>query len=153
MTVQDYMIEKLDSTENQDRREWMTIGCDWAYFICKFLQARRQVEILPEEIIATKLYARSNEIERRALEMVCRDPNPLVRATPEGEQRLREADNWFDAYVDGKYLGHANWVAQLNAIPDQIAERQRFDSHHFKVVYPSPEIFQWIWKPRPEANS
>ena len=143
------MAEVFEFREDRERRVWSENGCDWGYFIVRFLQGQRRAEITPEEITQTKLYARCDELERRALEMVCANPNPLVNVTPDDECRLRERDSWLVDFVDRKTLGHQDWIEQLLSIPAAAAERQTFDSAYFFTQYPQPRLFAWIFNPRP----
>jgi hypothetical protein len=112
-----------------------------------FLQGQRRLEIQPSEIVKTQLYFRSDDFEKRALEMVCQSDREMQPSLDDARQ-LRTLDNFLCDYVDGRTLGHADLVAQITSIPYKVAERQRFDAAMFPKVYASPSLFSWIWKTR-----
>jgi len=129
----------------QFRKAWAEHGCDPAYFILKFLQGRRQADIRVEEIADTLFYARCDDREKMALLLVCAESSEPKQFLVRDTDQLKERDIWLDTYLAGKNLGHADLVDQLNCIPAQVEERQRFDRFYFSKVYESPNLFSWIW--------
>src|ERR1700730_3258699 len=129
--------EVFENAEDRTRRIWAENGCDYAYFVVRFLQGRRRLEIQPSEIVKTQLYARSDVFEKRALEMVCATEREIP-PSPEDERRLRTQDQFLVDYIEGRNLGHADLVNQLRSIPTKVAERERFDRTTFAKVWESP---------------
>ena|ERR1700680_2097925 len=138
-------VEVFETVEDRTRREWAASGADWAYFIVRFLQEGRRLDIQPSEIVKTQLYGRSDDFEKHALDMVCATDHE-IKPSPEDERRLRTRDNFLMDYVDRKTLGHMDLVKQLASIPAKVAERQRFDATLFSKVWESPRLFSWLWK-------
>ena len=140
------IVETFETVEDKTRREYASAGADYAYFIVQFLQGRRRLEIQPSEIVKTQTYARSDEIEKKALRIICESDHEIP-PSPEDELKLRTRDQLLLSYVEGRNLGHADSVQQLTSIPQKVAERQYFDSALFGGrVYTSPVIFRWVWR-------
>lgn len=139
--------EIFELTSDRERRIWAESGCDYVYFVVRFLQGKRRLEIQPEEIVLTKLYRRSDDLERRALRMVC-DSGCVQVPSPEDSRRLREMDNWLYEYLEHRNIGHADKVKMLQSIPAHVMERQRFDSTYFATLYTSPKLFGFLWEAR-----
>lgn len=145
----------LDTNAEQaelERKTWNTPGCDWAYFIVQFLRGHRRLEIQASEITETQLYLRSDEIERHALRLVCESEYPRTPSA-EDARRLIERDQFLTAYLEGRILGHANWVTEIRLIPARVAERQQFDRKTFQTVYASPRLFGLLWERGSYATS
>jgi hypothetical protein len=138
------LVEVFERAEDRERREYSENGCDWAYFVVRVLQGRRRLEIQPSEIISTRLYARADGLEKRALEMICATDNEMT-PSPEDKRRLLERDHWLDEYLSGRNIGHADLVNQIQNIPAKVAERERFDRTYFKKVYKQPRLFSFLW--------
>jgi len=130
----------------QFRKAWAEHGCDWAYFVLKFLQGRRQADIRVDEIAETLFYARCDDIEKRALLLVCAESSEPKQLLVSNTDELKERDIWLHTYLAGKNIGHADLVEQLNLIPAQVEERQHFDRTYFSRVYESPKLFAWLWE-------
>ena len=137
-------IEVFESADDKFRREYAEVGADWAYFLCQFLRGTRRLEISSEEIVETHLYRRSDDIEKRALFFVCESENE-IKPSSDDKFKLQVLDQFLFDYLEGRTLGHADWVAQIRSIPFKVAERQRFDADLFPKTFPSPKLFSWIW--------
>ena len=135
--------EVFERAEDRERREYAQNGCDLAYFICLALRGRRRLDIQPKEIIATQVYQRSDEIERKALRLVC-EVDHEVPASPDDEVKLKLRDQLLCDYADGKLLGRADAVAAIRAIPHKVKEREYFDQMAFPNTWPSPKLFGWL---------
>jgi hypothetical protein len=127
------------------RMQWASSGADWGYFFIEFLRGRRRLDVQPEEIKHTQLWLRSDDLEKRALEMVCATEHEL-HPNPEDERILRSRDSFLMDFIDGRNLGHADLVTQVMSIPARVAERERFDRNTFPTVYESPRLFGWIFE-------
>ncbi len=137
----------LDFVDRRDlaRQKWAESGADWAYFIVRFLQGQRRVEVHPEEITGTLLYQRSNDAEKQALRLVCEEPVKGIFPSWEDQRLLRERDHWLNEFIEGRNLGHGDLVKQLSEIPSQVAAREDWDRTYFHEVYPSRKLFSWLW--------
>jgi hypothetical protein len=139
------MPEAFESPTDKARREFAEMGADATYFVARFLQGKRRVDIQPEEILKTQLYLRANDAERRALVFVCEVDYP-TKPSPDDALKLRIRDQFLLDYVDGLTLGHADWVAEIESIPLRVAAREQADRSLFPTVWESPKLFQWIWE-------
>ena len=135
----------FESAEEKFRREYAEVGADWAYFLVQFLRGKRRADIQPEEIVETQLYLRATEAERRALEFVCQVDHPL-HPSPDDRLKLRIRDQFLSDFVDGLTLGHADLVAEIEAIPYKVAAREQSDRALFANVYEQPRLFAWVWE-------
>jgi len=141
------MPEVFERAEDRERREYASVGADWAYFIVAFLRGRRRLEISRDEIVETQLYLRSNDVEKRALLFVCDSPNE-IKPSSDDKFRLQILDQFLLDYVESKTLGHSDLVHQIKSIPARVAERQRFDRQLFPKTFPSPKLFSWVFGER-----
>src|SRR6266853_5964535 len=140
-------FEAYENAGDRERREYAEVGGDWAYFLVKFLQGTRRLEISSEEIVETQLYLRSNDVEKRALLFVC-DSRNEIKPSSDDKFRLQILDQFLLDYVESKTLGHLDWVDQIKSIPARVAERQRFDRQLFPKTFPSPKLFSWVFGER-----
>jgi len=138
-------VEVFENASDRERREYAQAGCDYAYFVVRFLQGHRRLEIQPSEIVKTQLYKRADDFEKHALEMVCATELEIP-PSPDDELKLRLRDQFLCDFADRKTLGHANDVAEIKLIPAKVAERRRFDTAMFPKVWESPVLFAWVWK-------
>src|SRR5713226_3206912 len=129
--------------QNQERREFAEAGGDWAFFLVQLLRGQRRLPIQQSEIKETQLYLRSSEAERKALLLVCdAEPSHPIYIEPEQKRELADRDNWLMLFSDDKNLGHADRVAQINAIPSAVAAREKWDRDMFpQAHYPITKIF------------
>ena len=140
--------EVVESIEDRTRRVWSESGADYAYFVVRFLQGRRKLPIQPSEIVKTQLYRMSDEIERKALRLVC-EVSHEIPPSPEDERHLQVIDQFLIDHLAGRTLGHADVLNQLKLIPVRVAERKRFDATLFATVWESPKgMFSWLWRAR-----
>lgn len=134
-------LEALESAEEKERREFIETGGDVAHFLVQFLRGNRASEITKDEISETKLFARTNEFERRALLFVC-DGNmfPL----PDETVQLKLRDAALMDFADGKHI-RGDWSLQLRSIPAALRQRCAFDEKMFpQRQYRAPDIFGWL---------
>src|SRR6266568_2281205 len=129
------MPEVFERAEDRERREYAAVGADWAYFLVQYLRGRRRLEISSEEIVETQIYIRSSDAERRALLFVCESENE-IKPSSDDKFRLQILDQFLLDYLEGRTLGHADWVAQIRSIPLRVAERQQFDRQLFPKTFP-----------------
>jgi hypothetical protein len=131
--------------QDAERRDWAVSGGDWAYFLVQFLRGQRRLPIQQSEIVETQLYQRANDLERKALLLVC-DGNQAKYIEPEQKRQLVDRDSWLMLFTDGKNLGHADRVAQVMQIPAAVAAREKWDRDMFlKAHYPVTRLFDFIW--------
>jgi hypothetical protein len=139
-------VAEVESLEDRTRRLWAESGAPYAHLVVLFLQGKRRLAIQAAEIVATQTYARSDEIEKRALRMVCESAHEIP-PSPDDSQALRYRDYLLLDIVDGKVLGHRDTVQQLRSIPEKVAEQAHWDKAFFGGrVYTSPILFRWVWE-------
>jgi hypothetical protein len=142
------MPEVFETPGEQFRREWAEHSGDWSFQVLKFLQGRRVNEVNASEIITTQTYARSLQPEKDALRWVAEQAEQLRPLSAEDRRRLIERDDFLMRWVDGKTLGHADWVSEIQNIPAAVRRAQEVDAALFRNAYPSVRLFGWIWKTR-----
>jgi hypothetical protein len=141
-------VEVFERAEDRTRREWAENSGDWAWQVIKFLQGRRANEINLAEILTTKTYAHATEIEKASLRFVAAQAEQHHPPSEDDRIRLRERDNFLMRYVEGKTLGHQNWVQEIQGIPFAVARAQALDAALFPKTFPSRELFKWVWEAR-----
>jgi hypothetical protein len=142
------MPEVFENAGDKCRREWAEHSGDWSFQILKFLQGRRVNEVNASEIIKTQTYARSLQPEKDALRWVAEQAEQIRPLSAEDRRRLIERDDFLMRWVDGKTLGHADWVSEIQNIPAAVRRAQEVDAALFRNSFPSPNLFGWIWKNR-----
>jgi hypothetical protein len=142
------MPEVFESAGDKFHREWAEHSGDWSFQILKFLQGRRVNEVNAAEIITTQTYARSLQPEKEALRWVAEQAEQLRPLSEEDRRRLIERDAFLLNWVDGKTLGHADWVAEIQNIPAAVRRAQDVDAALFPNTFPSRHLFGWHWKTR-----
>lgn len=134
-----------ESAGDKFRREWAEAGADYSWQVLKFLQGRRVNEISATEIERTQTFARADEIEKNSLRFVASQAEQRNPYSHEDRRRLLERDDFLMLYVNGKSLGHSDWVRELQSIPFAVRRAQEVDAALFPNTYPSVRLFGWIW--------
>ncbi len=137
--------ESFENAGDRERREWAEAGGDWAWQVLKFLQGRRAQEVSLAEVLTTQTYARSTQREKDALRFVSSQSEQIRPISDEDRRRLIERDDFLMLYVEGKTLGHHNWVTELQAIPVGVQRAQAVDAAMFQKTFQEPVLFRRIW--------